>query len=455
MSKIYYDLKRPHFSAISKERLSMSKDMFEILTVVLNKIHKTSYSPRFWKILTAPYVGAIIGNRDVLNEDDINIELSTYAHSDMFKPNKKNFGYERIRHIYTLITSMGSYKRIRYQLKSGNNIGVGFNYPKAISSEVDVFMDAHYPILSNKKINHKKRNISIENSGKYSGTFISNIVNHIPKVYIEYFDYLTNRVPLYEPEKKIFHVSTIGNLFLRFTLANYIAHGAKLKYYQHGGFYGEFKHHNAHDYESSIADQFMTWGWKIKDNDVPSSAYRLEKLKENFNNQIKKSFDLLLIYPSIYHINNEHFDRISRLFFNKINRVKFAKICARPRPKSTFNRKADLKFIVKKAIKIDSGFTPLSKLISKSKLVILMNHPSTTILECLYIDQPVVALLDNDDPSEIIIPYYDFLLEKKLLHLTIDSLIDHLNTTNIDAWWSALLKDPTYLQFKHEFLRKV
>jgi len=455
MPKNYYDLRRPPFSAMSNERLSMSEDIFQILATALNKIHGTSYNLRFWKILTAPYVGAVISNRVLLAENDLVTQPVTYAHVSMFKPTKEFISYEKVRHMITLLTSLGSYRKIKIQLKSENNIAVGFHYPKALSSVVDVFMDAHYPILPNKKVSHEKRKISIEYPEEYDSTFISNIIKCIPKVYIEYFNYLMNKVPLYEPEKKIFHVSTIGNLFLRFTLAKYTEKGAKLNYYQHGGFYGEFKHHNSHDYESSIADQFMTWGWKIKDNDVPSPAYRLEKFRKNFNEHFKKSFDLLLIYPSIYHINNEHFDRISTLFFNKINRDKFAKICARPRPKSTFNRKADLKFIFKKATKIDAGYTPLSKLISKSKLVILMNHPSTTILECLYVDQPVVAILDNDDPSEIVIPYYDLLLEKKLLHLTIDSLIDHLNTTNIDAWWSALLKDPTYQQFKHEFLRKV
>ena len=301
----------------------------------------------------------------------------------------------------------------------------------------------------------EKRNIAIEYPDNYSEIFISNIIKYIPKVYIEYFDDLMNKVPMFEPEKKIFHVSTIENLFVRFILSKYIIHGAKLKYYQHGGFYGEFKHHNSHHYESSIADQFMTWGWKIKANDEPSPAYRLEKFKDKFIIQNNKTFDLLLIYPSIYSVNEKHFKQLSSVFFQKINRDKFTKICARPRPKSTFNRRADLKFISKDVTKIDSGYTSLSKLISKSKVVILMNHPSTTILECLYVDQPVIALLDNDDPSEIIIPYYDFLLEIGLLHLTINSLVNHLNTIAIDNWWLQVIKDPKYLKFKYEFLRKV
>ena len=66
MSKIYYDLNRPPFSAMSKERLLMSEDIFQIMTTVMNEIHKSSYSLRFWKILMAPYVGAVISNRKLM-----------------------------------------------------------------------------------------------------------------------------------------------------------------------------------------------------------------------------------------------------------------------------------------------------------------------------------------------------------------------------------------------------
>ena len=455
MSKVDHNAKKPVFSATSEERLLMSDEVHKTLALALNKMHGISYSHRFWKILMAPYVDAILTNRKILAKNDLNIQPTTYVHMNMFNPSKEFISYDKIRLYVKMIPALGNYKKIKFQLKTAHNIAAGFHYPKAISSEVDVFMDAYYPILPNKKIDHEKRKISIEYPDNYTKTFISNIIKYIPKVYIEYFDYLMDKIPLYEPEKKIFHVSMLENLFLRFTIAKYTEYGAKLYYYQHGGFYGEYKYHNAHHYESSIADIFMTWGWKIKENDMPSKAYRIEKFSRNFNYKNKKLFDLLLVYPSIYSVNEKRFKQISSLFFQNINRDKFAKICARPRPKSTFNRRGDLNFISNDVNKIDSGFTRLGKLISQSKLVILLFHPSTTILECLYVDQPVVALLHNKDPSEIIKPYYDYLIEKGVLHNTMGSLLDHLNTTNIDTWWPALLKELTYQQFKHEFLRKV
>ncbi len=79
-------------------------------------------------------------------------------------------------------------------------------------------MDLFYPILPNKKTDTKRREISIDYPDSYSKTFISNVVKQIPKVYIEYFDYFMNKVPLYEPQHKIFHVLMIENLFFTYFL---------------------------------------------------------------------------------------------------------------------------------------------------------------------------------------------------------------------------------------------
>ena len=70
--------------------------------------------------------------------------------------------------------------------------------------------------------------------------------------------------------------------------------------------------------KDDIADIFMTWGWKIKENDKPSKAYRIEKFSRNFNYKNKKLFDLLLVYPSIYSVNEKRFKQISSLFFQNI-----------------------------------------------------------------------------------------------------------------------------------------
>jgi hypothetical protein len=66
-----------------------------------------------------------------------------------------------------------------------------------------------------------------------------------------------------------------------------------------------------------------------------------------------------------------------------------------------------------------------------------------------------MGLLDNDQPTNIVKPYYDFLLKQGVIHNNFISLVEHLNKIDLDEWWAALIKEPMYLQFKNEFLRKV
>ena len=162
-----------------------------------------------------------------------------------------------------------------------------------------------------------------------------------------------------------------------------------------------------------------------------------------------------MVYPIIFQRNKAMVEMESKLFFNSLNRTKYPKICARPRPIGRFNRKAILKFVAKDVSKIDNGFSKIYRLIEKSKLVIILSYPSTTLLECLYINKPVIGLLKNDNPSGIVQPYYDFFLEKGMLHISMESMVNHLNNTDIIEWWEELIQHSMYLKFKNEFLRKV
>jgi len=441
------------FSGVSKERVEMSEKLFPIISAALNKIHQTNYSDRFWKILTGSYVKAVIYNKYLLEGENLMIEPSNTNGIEIHKT--PLFTFSKIRELIKVASSIGKFNRFKSQISQGKHIGSGFHYSKALPQDIDTYVDDFHLFFKNKKVDTKLREITIDFSDNFTKTFERNIIKLIPKLYIEHFSDLMNRIPLFEADKKIFHLSQFGSDFMRFVVAKYIENGAKLYYYQHGGFYGEYNYHSAHHFESSIADQFMTWGWKLKENDVPTAAYRLEKFRDSYKENEQKSFDLLIIYPNIYNKNIKRFKEISGLFFNNINRSKYPRICARPRPMSKFRRKAALNFISKDVNKLDSGYSNMSDLISSSKLIIQMTYPSTNMFECLYLNIPTVALLENNMPSDIVKPYYDFFLEKGMFHDSIESLIDHLNTNDIGVWWKNLTKDRTYIKFKFEFLRAV
>ena len=61
------------------ELIKMTEEVDTILTLALNKMHGTNYSKRFWKILTGPYVTAIILNRKLLESTDIESDETLYG----------------------------------------------------------------------------------------------------------------------------------------------------------------------------------------------------------------------------------------------------------------------------------------------------------------------------------------------------------------------------------------
>jgi putative transferase (TIGR04331 family) len=283
------------------------------------------------------------------------------------------------------------------------------------------------------------------------------MVKQLPKIYVEYFDSLYNKIPLVNPEEKIFHAHGLPVFYNSLLIAKYLNHGAKLYCYQHGAYYGELIGHNSHYNESSVADEFRTWGWKMKPNDVPWKAYRLEKFKLQYDAVPKtKEFDFLMCYPDVFHANQDFYKKISDYFLTNINSGSYKKIMARPRPMNKmFSHAGRLSFITDSRVTIDSGLGSMPKIIARCRLVIQFTVPATNFMECLYVDHPTMGVLDNDQPTDIVKPYYDFLMQQGVLHDNFNSLVEHLNKIDLDEWWAALIKEPMYLQFKNEFLRKV
>lgn len=442
-------------SGFSTERKLMSDELIVLISEALNTIHNTSYSLRFWRVLIMPYISAVISSKQYLENNELRIKPTTDVIGNSLKPEKHIVLYSKIRYYIKALKSFGSLNKLKKQLRTKEKIAFGFHYPEAIIPEMDAYLNAYYPLLLPKSIDKEKRNITISETGKFSYTFVKNVIGLIPMLYIEYFESILRTIPVYEPKKKSFHISMQESAFMNFLIAKYIENGAKLYCYQHGGFYGEYEFHGGHYHETQISDNFMTWGWKIHEKDVPSKAYRLEKFRNSYKIINNASIDILIVYPSILKRNIDHYCTTSKAFFEKIDRSIYPVIFARPRPTSKFNRKSSLNFIKKNVDKIDSGYVNISKLISNSRLVIQMTYPSTNMLECFYVDHPCIALFNNDTPSKIVKPYYEFLLKEGILHYSVESLVKHLNNIDLFTWWQSIITQPTYIAFKNEFLRKV
>lgn len=443
------------FSATSEERVKLTLELALLLTSILNKIHGTNYSERFWKIIASPYLSAIISSRLILEKGDLKFYPPLDVFGNTVSPSKQAKAYGTIRYLTKMIKTMGAIRKIKKQLAFNKNIAAGFHYKEVIIPGIDTCIETYYPFIKLIRTDHKMRNLQLKETKGFSTVFVKNITKLLPKFYIELFREYYDKIPLFEPEKKVFHVSFLENFFLRLLIAKYVENGAKVYFYQHGGFYGEYEHHSAHRSESLISDKFMTWGWKMLPNDQPSKAFRLEKFKKNYKKTKVSKYDILIVYPTIEDKNRKSFEKKSTVFLTSIDRHKYPRICARPRPTSRFNRKSVLNFINNDISKIDAGYKNIAILISESKIVVQTTYPSTNMLECFYVDHPVLAILENNTPSKIVKPYYEFFLEKGVFHYTMESLTSHLNKVDINQWWRETVEHPTYQAFKNEFLRKV
>jgi putative transferase (TIGR04331 family) len=390
-----------------------------------------------------------------MEDENLLINPAIDVFSNNVAPNAKSKRYGIIRYYLKMIKSLRGKSRIKFQINRYDNIAIGFQDDDGINIEVDTLLKPFYPFFLPKNTDKLKREICLDGTDGFSAVFIKNLIKLIPKFYIEYFKYFYEKIPLFKPESKIFHVTALENVFISLLIAKYAENGAQIHYYQHGGFYGEYEFHSAHHHESNISDKFFTWGWQMLQKDIPNKAFRCEKFKNNY--KIKASFecDILLVFPVIESKMIQKTKINFEFFFRSIDHKKYPVVYARPRPTSMFNRKASLYFIRKDVKKIDAGYQKISKLISKSKLVVQVTYPSTNMLECLYVDHPAVALLENFQPSKIVKPYYDFFLENGVFHSTIESMVKHLNSVAIDKWWAEIIQHPTYISFKNEFIRKV
>lgn len=441
-----------------KKRVELTDKIGSQIHLILNHIHNVNYSERFWKIILAPYVSAIIS--DINKIDGLSnyseVPNEVYRNTLFLEKNYVRFMY--FRQLVKYIQSIFYKQKTNTILKENQTIITGFHDLDGIPTINGSFIKALYSFRFFIKKDNKKRNLDTEILSKLSNEFSSNfyitIVNLMPKVFIEDFKRIYNSIQIHDAKSKSFHISFFESNYMRVLIAKYIEDGSKLYFYQHGGFCGEFDYLSSHRFESGISDKFMTWGWKMLPNDTPSYAYRLKTFVNKYRNVIKDGFkhDLIIVLPGIENANREYVKSDLLKMLAIVNRQKYSQICIRPRPIAKVNRKGELSYLNDSSLFIDSGYSKMVNLISESRLVIQLSYPNTNFYECLSVDHPVMTVLKNDMPSKIVAHHYDFLLSVGVFHKDVQSLAAFINKVNVSEWWSEVIHSQGYLSFKKEFL---
>lgn len=428
----------------NKAIISQTEDFCYLLAEILNEIHQVRYSKRFWTFLTFSYVFQFLIYWNYTKSESDNKFLSKNNTSKSSLYQLISVGVKKI--IFKI-----NYLVYSQRLSTYSSFIYGFSYSTKSLNDRGSTLPNFYPIIIKKKESVKRLEIK-KVAEKQKGDLEQKLIENIPASFVEYFIPYMDSIKLYDPSKKKFHISIIDDDFMKVFFAKYIENGAKINRYQHGSHYGE--QINMEYGERLTADEFHTWGWKICEKDVPDEAFRLEGFKLKYNRIKPQRDNLLICLPAISFSNkNTEWVKVDNLL-ESIDYKKYPNVVLRPRPtkKFYFNIGRE-KFISRKNKNISAKLsnTTIVRAIANSILTIHLSSPSTTFLECIYVDHPIMAVFHNNRPTEIVMPYYEFFFDKKVYHENIDSLVEHLNEINIAEWWNEVISHPVYKEFKNKF----
>jgi len=432
-------------------------EICEYLSPIMNEIHGTQYSFRFWASLLKDYAKNCVNRENMMSDKVIDSNPALLSINGWNLPTIKDEWRTSLRHYLKIfITDNQSIVNLHKKISKYDNICIGTRSKILEEYGFGISCSVHSP-FSLGYFGREKRRIANKLAHKENSVFYHNLIRHIPRYYVEHFGSLIKKIKLIDPKKKCFYAEHI-TYFTQLVIALYVEHGAKFYKVQVGGYVGETMESISPENYMDI-DKHLTYGWKIHEKDEPSKAYRLEEFKKNYDasRQIDP-YDLSIIYNQISTKQKKiYYSGVSRKFFQKIDQTKFPSILLRPRG---FTKKIDnsgeLAFLYPpEGILIGRGMKPMAEIVKNTRVIVHLNHPSTNFLECVYVDHPVIARLTNKNPTEIIKPFYQFFLESKVMHKNIDSLVAHLNEVNIEKWWNEVIRQPMYKQFKNQFARSV
>ena len=441
--------------SMSPVRRDKSMELYDEMHGVMNEIHGTDFSKRFWMILLGDIVMSAMSRIHVLKEKDIKRKPDLYPVNSYNLPTRKEKVKAGLFLLAKHLKTRGNRDKIDALLKNENEFRIGFPEFDGMDNEgIGVELPLYYPFITGRGDRDKRKKVN-EISERYPDPFMRNVVRELPAVVVEHFGKLYNSIELYRAERKKFHIHIPYTWCTLYLIAKYSENGSRLVWYQHGSYYGEFEGDGAHHYEHEISDEYRTWGWKIKNKDTPWKAYRLEKFQKEYGKHPNtNTCDLLVAFSKINSGNRKESNDLMKHLLEHLDPDKFKKILVRPQPANkVFSQKSQLDFIESDRVIKSNGLTHMAGDMSKCRLVLQMRVPATNFLECLYVGHPTVGILRNDQPTDIVKPYYDYFVEHGVLHLDLDSLVTHLNRIDVEKWWARLYRERAFKEYRYFFAR--
>ena len=297
-------------------------------------------------------------------------------------------------------------------------------------------------------LNNRKRLYDIlkQNNKTYEEFFTKFFIYCLPSAYIEDFNNLKNNSKIVQLPKKS-KIIFSANLFsiydeLKFKISN---SNLKIITAQHGSNYGTSSYRMNPRVEEKNSDNFFTWGWHRRKNNITGFNFIKNDLKlTTSHNNIS-----LILGPqsaiTYYDETASYFNYINKNsdFLNKLNKDIYKKIIIRPH-RNEFNLLDEKKFWQDEHpnIKIDNPKNRLEKILNESYLTIF-TYEATSFFQSLNIKKPCIyinfAKLQNISSDYRYI--YERLIEANILFIDEIKAINHINIVydkkKLHQWWHS------------------
>jgi putative transferase (TIGR04331 family) len=325
-------------------------------------------------------------------------------------------------------------------VESSRSVLTGFDYFHVISRHVPfpaAIMRTHV-VDSSRFTETSKRQLLSEMVGDVNWPLARLALMWLPWWYVEGFSSIFSSIEVTGKKKSEIHTSYLPGIDVRMFVAKSVSHGSKLCVYQHSVGYGEVKEHVKYHAESSLADRFHTWGWKLREGDEPFVALRLMKpARQKFCPGSKSGY-------WVYAIVREHRPNyaiitldLQRRFFSTLRHKDIARTVIRPRTQRGGSPELQVWPQIRSSVKaIDDGRSNMADVVRGAEIVILDSFPSSIFMECASAGLPVVAIVpDAIAFTDLASRFYVEFAHIGVLHHTAESAANFVSRTSIRAWW--------------------
>ena len=320
---------------------------------------------------------------------------------------------------------------------------------------------------SNRKTDFDKRKkINFPRTNEKFSEFLNNqIINFLPRIYLENFKEIKNKVlNKFPTDPKLIITSNAyqANDCFKIWSAHHTQKKVPLIIHQHGGNLGSSKFAQSEDHQLKISDDFISWGWSREGFNNIKTLPALKIFSKNINYDING--DILLTLAStpryFYHFfglqnGPEFLDYIEdqKLFIRNLNLKVISDLKIRP-DSTEFGW--DIPARISEVIdfsKFELNKIDFIKRLKNTKICI-GTYNATIFLETLSYNIPTIVFFNleqcNIRPEAIY--YFEKLKSVGIFHDSPEAAAKFLNKieTNIEEWW----KGPKLQLIRREFCDK-